>query len=148
MLVVFLLRVGSVGGVMLCSVLSLYADCACLLRRGVFRVVDCCGAVRIWMRLFTNGSSSHVSVYVRWDLDNSSACRWVCVRVGMRPWYMVVRLMRSMCMSHVQPSFCRGYFVCGYLVLLDVGVGVLFLIPCTIDVGCCVSCRRLGVAGG
>ena len=32
----------------------------------------------------------------------------VCVRVGMRPWYMVVRLIRSMCVPYVHPSVCRG----------------------------------------
>ena len=28
--------------------------------------------------------------YLKWDRESDSACCWVCVRVGMRPWYMVV----------------------------------------------------------
>jgi hypothetical protein len=28
--------------------------------------------------------------------------------VGMRPWYIVVRLSRSMCIPHVQTSVCWG----------------------------------------
>jgi hypothetical protein len=37
--------------------------------------------------------------------------------------------------------FVGGCFVCGCLVLFCVGVGVLFLGPCTIDVVCYVSCQ-------
>ena len=112
----------------------------CLLRKGgVMGSVECVD--ESWrMRLFMNVSSAPVSRYFRWDLESSSACFWVCVRVGMRPWYMVARLMRSMCIPHVHPSFCLGYFVCGYLVRCHVGGGVLLLIPCTIGVGWCGSC--------
>ena len=80
----------------------------CLLRRGgVMGSVECVD--ESWrMRLFMNVSSAPVSRYFRWDLESSSACFWVCVRVGMRPWYMVARLMRSMCIPHVHPSFCLG----------------------------------------
>ena len=53
-------------------------------------------------------SSSPVSRYLRWDLESSSACCWVCVRVGIRPWYIVARFTRSMCIPHVQPSVCWG----------------------------------------
>ena len=74
---------------------------------GVMVRVEC--AVESWcMRLFINVSSFPVSRYFRWDLESSSACFWVCVRVGMRPWYMAARLMRSMCIPHVHPSFCLG----------------------------------------
>jgi hypothetical protein len=48
------------------------------------------------MRLVTYVSSSPVITYLRWDCDSDSACFWMCVRVGMRPWYMVVRFLRSM----------------------------------------------------
>ena len=72
------------------------------------RVAGCGGVVRVRIRLLINMSSSPVSIYIRWDRDNDSACCWVCWRVGMRPWYIVVRLMRSMCIPHVQPSVCWG----------------------------------------
>ena len=51
-------------------------------------------------------SSSPVSKYFRRDRKSSSACCWVCVRVGIRPWYIVARFIRSMCMPHDQPSVC------------------------------------------
>ena len=60
------------------------------------------------MRLCMVVSSSPVSKYFRWALESSSACCWVCVRVGIRPWYIVARFIRSMCMPHVQPSVCWG----------------------------------------
>ena len=72
--------------------------------RWVLRV----GLVRLCMRLVTFSSSSPVITYFRWGRESDSACCWVCVRVGMRPWYMMVRLVRSMCMPHVQPSVCWG----------------------------------------
>ncbi len=51
---------------------------------GVMVRVEC--VVESWrMRLFINVSSFPVSRYFRWDLESSSACFWVCVRVGMRP---------------------------------------------------------------
>ena len=68
------------------------------------------------MRLVTNVSSSPVITYLRWDRESASACCWVCVSVGMRPWYMVVRLIKSMCKPHVHPSVCLGVlwmWVCG-----------------------------------
>ncbi len=37
--------------------------------------------------------------------------------------------------------FVGGCFVCGCLVLFCVGVGVLFLVPRTIDVVCYVYCQ-------
>jgi hypothetical protein len=58
--------------------------------------------------LVTYAPSSPVITYLRWDRESDSACCWVCVRVEMRPWYMVVRLMRSVCMPHVHPSVCWG----------------------------------------
>jgi hypothetical protein len=58
------------------------------------------------MRLVTYVSSSPVNTYLRWDRDSDSAWCWVCVRVRMRPWYMMVRLMRIMCMPHAHPSIC------------------------------------------
>jgi hypothetical protein len=72
--------------------------------RCVFRV----RVVRSCIRLVTYSSRSPVIMYVRWDRESDSACCWVCVRVKMRPWYMVVRLVRSMCMPHDQPSVCWG----------------------------------------
>ena len=60
------------------------------------------------MRSVTYVSSSPVITYLRWDRESDSAWSWVCIRVGMRPWYMVVRLMRSMCKPHVYPSVCWG----------------------------------------
>ena len=56
------------------------------------------------MRLVTYVSSSPVITYLRWDRESDSACCWVCVRVGTRPWYMVVRLMTSMCIYAACPS--------------------------------------------
>ena len=103
--------------------------------------------VRLCIWLFTNVSNSPVSTYFRWDLDNASVCCWVCMRVGMQPWYIVARFIRSMCMPSNRP-FAGGCFVCGCLVLLYVGVGVLFLVPCTIGVGWCVSCLWLLVVVG
>jgi hypothetical protein len=79
-----------------------------LLRGERVRIAGWGGVVRLRIRLLTNVSSSPVSMYLRWDRDNDSACCWVCWRVGMRPWYIVVRLMRSMCIPHVQPSVCWG----------------------------------------
>ena len=55
-----------------------------------------------------DASSSPVSRYLRWDLESSSACCWVCVRVEIRPWYIVARFIRSMCRPHVQSSVCWG----------------------------------------
>ena len=60
------------------------------------------------MRLCIVVSSSPVSKYLRWALESTFACCWVCVRVGIRPWYIVARLTRSICMPHVQPSVCWG----------------------------------------
>ena len=77
------------------------------------------------MRLITYVSSSPVIMYLRWDRESDSAWYWVCVRVGMRPWYTVVRLIRSMCKPHVHPSIC-----CDVLWIWTVGV----------------SCRRRGGA--
>jgi len=53
-------------------------------------------------------SSYPVIKYLTWDRESDFAYCWVRVRVGMRPWYMMVRLMRSMCMPHVHPSVCWG----------------------------------------
>ena len=60
------------------------------------------------MRLVTHVSSSLVSMYLRRDRESDSAWCWVCMRMGMRPWYIVVRLMRSMCRTHIHPSVCWG----------------------------------------
>ena len=90
-----------------CFGLVVGASCVCLLRR-VRRVrwVLWVGLVRLCMRSVTSVSSSPVITYLRWDRESDSACYWVCARVGMRPWYMVVRLVRSMCMPYVHPSVC------------------------------------------
>ena len=101
-------RVVGMVGVGVSSGVSLGVGWVFLLLRGRVRVAGWGVVVRVWMRLLTNVSSSPVSTYFRWDRDNDSACCWVCLRVGMRPWYTVARLMRSMCMPHVQPSVCRG----------------------------------------
>ena len=60
------------------------------------------------MRLVTYVSSSPVITYLRWDRERDSAWCWVCVSVGIRPWYMVVRLMRSMCKPHIYLSVYWG----------------------------------------
>jgi hypothetical protein len=89
--------------------LGLGVVCALWLRRlRSVRWVLLVGLVRSCMRLVTYSSSSPVMTYLRWDRESDSACCWVCVRVGMRPWYMVVMLVRSMCIPHVQPSVCWG----------------------------------------
>ena len=66
------------------------------------------GLARSCIRLVTYVYNSSVSVYLRWNRESDFAWCWVCVRVGMRPWYTVVRLMRSRCKTHVHPSVCRG----------------------------------------
>jgi hypothetical protein len=89
--------------------LGLGVNCVLWLRQ--LRCVRCVlrvGLVMSCIRLVTYSSSSPVITYLRWDRVSDSACCWVCVRVEMRPWYMVVRLVRSMCMSHDQPSVCWG----------------------------------------
>ena len=92
-----------------CFRLDLGVICVLWLRRfrrvrWVLRV----GLVRVCMRLVMYSSSSPVIAYLRWDRESDSVCIWVCVRVGMRPWYMVVRLVRSMYIPHVQSSVCWG----------------------------------------
>ncbi len=51
-------------------------------------------------------SSSPVRTYFRCDLASVSAWCWAWLRVGMCPWYMVVRFMRSMRRPQAQPSVC------------------------------------------
>ena len=80
----------------------------CLVRRERVREATWGVVVRVCMRLFMVVSSSPVSRYLRWDLESSSACCWVCIRVGIRPWYIVARFIRSMWRPHVQPSVCWG----------------------------------------
>ena len=58
------------------------------------------------MRPVTYVSISPVRTYLRRDRESDSAWCWVCMRVGIRPWYMVVRLVRSICRPRVQPSDC------------------------------------------
>ena len=106
--VVVRFRVVGMVGVRVGSDMSLEVGWVCLLRRERVREAGCGVVVRLCMRSFTNVSSSPVSMYFRWDLDNASACCWVCVRVGMRPWYIVARFTRSMCIPHVQPLVCWG----------------------------------------
>ncbi len=53
-------------------------------------------------------SSSPVKVYRRCIFDSWCACACVCRRVGIAPWYMVARLMRSMWRPQLQPSVCIG----------------------------------------
>ena len=65
---------------------SLEVGGARLLRRENVREVFEGVVVRLCMRLCMNVSSSPVSRYFKWDLESSSACCWVCLRVGMRPW--------------------------------------------------------------
>jgi len=102
------LRVVVVCGGEFCFGLVL-VSCVCLLRRGRgIRWVLWMGLVRSCMRLVTYVSSSPVITYLRWDRESDSMCCWVSVSVGSRPWYMVVRLMRSMCMPLVHPSVCWG----------------------------------------
>ena len=60
------------------------------------------------MRLVTYVSSSPVIMYLRKDRKSDSAWCCVCVRVGLRPWYMVVKLMRSMRKPSVHPFVCWG----------------------------------------
>jgi hypothetical protein len=97
--------VGMVGG-RVGSGMSLEVGWVCLLRRERVRGATWGVLVRLCMRLFMDVSSSPVSRYFRWDLESSSACCWACVRVGIRPWYIVARFTRSMCMPQVQPSVC------------------------------------------
>jgi len=100
-----------VGGVVWVGV-----GCVCVLRLVCVLGAFCGVVARVWTRSVTNGSSSPVMMYLRWDLESDSACCWVWMSVGIRPWYMVVRLVRSMYMPHVHPSVCRGVLwtmVCG-----------------------------------
>jgi len=102
-----LLRVVDVGEGEFCFGSISEVSCVCLLRLlRVIRWVYWAELERLCMRLVTYVSSSPVMRYVRLDRESDSACCWVCVRVGMRPWYVVVRFMRSMCMPHVHPSVC------------------------------------------
>ncbi len=91
------------------SLLVLGVGCVRLLRRVWWvlgeRWVE---LVRSCMRLVTYVSSPLEITYLRWDRESNSSLCWVCVRVGMRPWYMMVRLMRIMCKPHVHPSVCWG----------------------------------------
>ncbi len=64
------------------------------------------GLVVYWIREVTYESSFPVKTYRRCDRESVPACCWVWQRVGMRPWYMVSRLIRSMCRPHVHPSVC------------------------------------------
>ena len=92
-----------------CFGLDLGVICVLWLRRlRRVRWVLWVGLVRLCMRSVTYSSSSPVITYLRWVRESDSACCWVCVRVGMRIWYMVVRLVRSMWRPHVQPSVCWG----------------------------------------
>ena len=124
-----------------CFELVLGVICVLWLRRlrGV-RWVLRAGLVRLCMRLVTFSSSSPVITYLRWYSDSNSACCWLCVRVGMRPWYMVVRLVRSMCMPHVQPSVYWGVLCIWVTGVVCCRNGVPCLALSTIVGGCCVSC--------
>ena len=53
-------------------------------------------------------SSSPVKVYRRGIFDSWWACACVWRRVGIAPWYMVARLMRSMWRPQLQPSVWIG----------------------------------------
>ena len=53
-------------------------------------------------------SSSPVKVYRRCIFDSWWACACVFRRVGIAPWYMVARLMRSMCWPQLELSVCFG----------------------------------------
>ena len=104
----FRFRILCVFGGRVGSGVPLEVDWECVLRLARVRLWGWGEVRRLMTRLCTVMSSSPVRMYFRWDLDSASACCWVCVRVGMHPWYMVARLMRSMCMPHVPPSVCRG----------------------------------------
>jgi hypothetical protein len=62
--------------------------------------------VMYWMREVTYEFNSQVMTYPGCDRERVSACYWVWWRVGMRPWYMVPRLIRNMCRPHVHPYVC------------------------------------------
>ena len=53
-------------------------------------------------------SSSLVRVYRRYSRDIVRGNYWVCFSMGILPWYMAVRLIRSMCMPQLHPSCCHG----------------------------------------
>jgi hypothetical protein len=114
--VVGLLRVVSLCGAGEGGAVCLGVGWVCFVRRA-WVLGACWGVVaRVCTSFVTNVSSSPVITYLRWDLESASACCWVCMSVGMRPWYMVVRLIRSMCKPHVYPSVCWGViwmWVCG-----------------------------------
>ena len=58
----------------------------CFFRGWVFPIVLLAWLVSSYTRRVTYVSSSLVRTYVRRDLASVSACYWVWVRVGMRPW--------------------------------------------------------------
>ena len=103
----FLFRVLGVVGGGECSGVSLKGGWVCSAWCGRVRVAVW-GVVRVGMRLVMYVSNSPVRRYFRWDLARSSAFCWVCERVGMLPWYIVVRFIRRMCRPHVKPSVCWG----------------------------------------
>ena len=96
-----------VGGDVVSLVLEASVGFACAFLRG-WEVLTVLWAwlVSYRTRQVTYVSSSPVRTYFRCDLDSISAWCWVWLRVGMRPWYMVVKFMRSMCRPQVHPSVC------------------------------------------
>ena len=75
--------------------------CVCFFRGWDILTVLWAGLVSSRTRQVTYVSISPVRAYFRCDLDGISAWCWVWLRMGMRPWYMVVRFMRSMWVPHV-----------------------------------------------
>ncbi len=76
-------------------------------------------------------SITSVRVYLRWNRENVYTSDWVCLSVGILPWYMVVRLVSSMCMSQLHPSVWRGVLAEMILRVGERSTGML----------CCDLCR-------
>ena len=68
-------------------------------------------------------SSSPVRVYRRCIFDSWWACACVCRRMGIAPWYMVARLMRSMWRPQLQSSVWVGVLliIIGWVALSNSG---------------------------
>ena len=82
-------------GVCLLCVAGVVLMCV-FLRLWEVLVVLRAGLVYSQMSWVTGVSSSSVRTYFRCDRASISAWSWVCRKVGIRPWYMMERLMSSM----------------------------------------------------
>ena len=76
--------------------------------RGAIGGGEKCGNGRERIVERVRGEISPVRAYRSWQRCSCSACVCVCVKVGKVPWYMLVRVTRSMCMEQVQWSVWRG----------------------------------------